>query len=72
MIIKRTVRFRFKDSTERIFSISIDDPKEDLKKQDILQFTNFVVENDIFRPYGNLVSGLVDAELVTVSRSTVE
>lgn len=72
MNIKRTVRFRFKDAAEKVFPISIDDPKEDLKLEDISQFTSFVVENDIFRPFGSKVSSLVGSELVTVTRTEIK
>ena len=72
MITSRTVRFKFKDQAEKTYTISIDNPKEDLKKADIAAFATYVADHDIFRPFGNITVGLVDAELVTVSRTSIE
>ncbi|ERT63701.1 MULTISPECIES: DUF2922 family protein [Peptoniphilus] len=72
MITKRSVRFRLKDETAKVFSVTFDNPKEDIKQADIAAFNSFVMENDIFRPYGAKVASLVGAELVTVTRTDIK
>ncbi len=67
MNTKRTARFKFKDSAGKVFPVSIENPKNDLKLADVREFTNFITDNDIFRPYGSKVAAHVSSELVTVT-----
>ena len=41
MITKRSVRFRLKDETAKVFSVTFDNPKEDIKQADIAAFNSF-------------------------------
>lgn len=68
----RTVRFRFKDAMNKSFTISIDEPKDNLTYGDISTFTGYVTQNDIFRPFGNKVVSFEACELVTVTRTSIE
>lgn len=68
----RTVRFRFKDAMNKSFTISLDEPKDNLTFGDISTFTGYVTQNDIFRPFGNKVTEFLGAELVTVTRTNIE
>ena len=72
MKIKKTVVFRFKDSTGKVFPISIDNPKEDLKLSEVNQFTSYVVDKDVFRPYDSRVVEFVGTEIVTVTRDVLK
>lgn len=68
----RTVRFRFKDAMNKTFTISIDEPKDNLTFGDVSDFTNYVIQNDIFRPFGNKVVSFEACELVAVTRTNIE
>lgn len=68
----KTIRFRFKDAMNKSFTISIDEPKDNLTIGDVSDFTNYVIQNDIFRPFGNKVTEFLGAELVTVTRTNIE
>lgn len=68
----KTIRFRFKDAMNKSFTISIDEPKDNLTIGDVSDFTNYVIQNDIFRPFGNKVTEFLGAELVTVTRTSIE
>ena len=72
MKIKKTAVFRFKDSTGKVFPISIDNPKEDLKLSEVNQFTSYVVDKDVFRPYDSRVVEFVCTEIVTVTRDALK
>ena len=72
MKIKKTAVFRFKDSTGKVFPISIDNPKEDLKLSEFNQFTSYVVDKDVFRPYDSRVVEFVGTEIVTVTRDALK
>ncbi|EFM24388.1 hypothetical protein HMPREF9225_1984 [Peptoniphilus duerdenii ATCC BAA-1640] len=72
MKIKKTAVFRFKDSTGKVFPISIDNPKEDLKLSEVNQFTSYVVDKDVFRPYDSRVVEFVGTEIVTVTRDALK
>lgn len=72
MKIKKTAVFRFKDSTGKVFPISIENPKEDLKLSEVNQFTSYVVDKDVFRPYDSRVVEFVGTEIVTVTRDALK
>lgn len=60
----------FKNSLGNSCTISVDDPREDLTEQNIIDFMNLVVTKNIFQPKGYDITTTVSAKLVKAN--TVE
>lgn len=60
----------FKNSLGNSCTISVDDPKEDLTEQNIIDFMNLVVTKNIFQPKGYDITTTVSAKVVKAN--TVE
>ena len=60
----------FKNSLGNSCTISVDDPREDLTEQNIIDFMNLVVTKNIFQPKGYDITTTVSAKVVKAN--TVE
>ena len=54
----------FKNTLGNTFSISIDDPREDLEEQDIITAMDRILEKNIFQPKGYDLASSVSAKIV--------
>lgn len=54
----------FKNILGNSFSISIDDPRDDLEEQDIITTMELILEKSIFQPKGYDLESLVSAKIV--------
>lgn len=64
MEIKKKLMMTFKTDEDKNISISLDDPKENLTEQEILDAMNIILNNDIFAPNGETLVSLVGAKIV--------
>ena len=54
----------FKNTLGNSFSITIDDPREDLEEQDIIDAMNLIKTKNIFQPKGYDIAECVSAKVV--------
>ena len=54
----------FKNTLGNSFSITIDDPREDLVEQDIIDAMNLIKTNNIFQPKGYDIAECISAKVV--------
>ena len=54
----------FKNTLGNSFSITIDDPREDLVEQDIIDAMNLIKTKNIFQPKGYDISECISAKVV--------
>ena len=54
----------FKNTLGNSFSITIDDPREDLEEQDIVDAMNLIKTKNIFQPKGYDIAECVSAKVV--------
>ena len=54
----------FKNTLGNSFSITIDDPREDLVEQDIIDAMNLIKTKNIFRPKGYDIAECISAKVV--------
>ena len=54
----------FKNSLGNSFSITIDDPREDLVEQDIIDAMNLIKSKNIFQPKGYDIAECISAKVV--------
>lgn len=54
----------FKNSLGNNFTISVDDPKEDLEEQNIVDAMNLIKTKNIFEPSGHELVACVSAKVV--------
>ena len=59
----------FKNTLGNSFSITIDDPREDLVEQDIIDAMNLIKSKNIFQPKGYDIAECISAKVVN-SRTT--
>ncbi|MEG2985308.1 MAG: DUF2922 domain-containing protein [Peptostreptococcaceae bacterium] len=55
---------RFKNTVDRIISISIDDPRENITEAEIKAFMELVVAKNIFCPNDSDIVSAIDAKIV--------
>lgn len=55
----------FKNILDNSFTITVDDPREDLEEQDIIDAMNLIKEKNIFQPKGYDIAECVSAKVVT-------
>ena len=60
----------FKNTLGNSFSITIDDPREDLEEQDIIDAMNLIKAKNIFQPKGYDIAECISAKVV--NRTTTE
>ena len=54
----------FKNNLGNSFSITIDDPREDLEEQDIIDAMNLIKSKNIFQPKGYDIAECISAKVV--------
>ena len=54
----------FKNTLGNSFSITIDDPREDLVEQDIIDAMNLIKTKNIFQPKGYVIAECISAKVV--------
>ena len=54
----------FKNTLGNSFSITIDDPREDLEEQDIVDAMNLIKSKNIFQPKGYDIAECISAKVV--------
>ena len=54
----------FKNTLGYSFSITIDDPREDLEEQDIIDAMNLIKSKNIFQPKGYDIAECISAKVV--------
>ena len=54
----------FKNTLGNSFSITIDDPREDLEEQDIIDAMNLIKTKNIFQPTGYDIAECISAKVV--------
>ena len=57
----------FKNSLGNSCTISVDDPKQDITEQNIIDFMNLVVQKNIFQPKGYDITTTVSAKIVNAN-----
>ena len=55
----------FKNTLGNSFSITIDDPREDLVEQDIIDAMNLIKSKNIFQPKGYDIAECISAKVVS-------
>ena len=64
METKKRLVMSFKNELDRVVSISVDDPSEDITEVEIKNFMDMVVEKKIFNPNGADIVAVVEAKVV--------
>ena len=64
METKKRLVMSFKNELDRVVSISVDDPREDITEVEIKNFMQMVVEKQIFNPNGAEIVAAVEAKVV--------
>ena len=64
MEVKKKLMMTFKTDEDKNISISLDDPRENVTEQEILDAMNIILNNDIFAPNGETLVSLVGAKIV--------
>ena len=64
METKKRLVMSFKNELDRVVSISVDDPREDISEIEIKNFMDMVVEKQIFNPNGAEIVAAVEAKVV--------
>ena len=64
METKKRLVMSFKNELDRVVSISVDDPREDITEVEIKSFMDMVVEKKIFNPNGAEIVAVVEAKVV--------
>ena len=64
METKRRLLMTFLTGVGRKVSIGVDDPREDLREDEIIEAMNLIVEKDVFFPYGSEWVSAVEAKVV--------
>ena len=54
----------FKNTLGNSFSITVDDPREDLEEREIITVMNLIKEKDLFLPKGYDITECVSAKIV--------
>ena len=61
---ERKLIMTFKDTLGNSFSITIDDPREDIEETDIINAMNLIKDKNIFQPKGYDIAECVSAKVV--------
>ena len=64
METKKRLVMSFKNELDRVVSLSVDDPREDITEVEIKNFMQMVVEKQIFNPNGAEIVAAVEAKVV--------
>ena len=63
-MVERKLIMTFKNTLGNSFSITIDDPREDIEETDIINAMNLIKEKNIFQPKGYDIAECVSAKVV--------
>ena len=61
---ERKLIMTFKNTLGNSFSITIDDPRDDLEEQDIIDAMNLIKTKNIFQPKGYDIAECISAKVV--------
>lgn len=64
MITTKKLLMTFLTGVGRKVSLSIDDPREDLSEEDVVDAMNLILEKNIFAPYVSDFESTVEAKVV--------
>ena len=64
---ERKLTMTFKNVLGNNFTLTIDDPREDLEEDDVVNVMNLIKEKNIFQPKGYDISECVSAKVVDSS-----
>ena len=64
MKVTKKLLMTFKTDEDTNVSISVDDPRENLSEQEVIDAMNVILNADIFYPKGNTLVSLVGAKIV--------
>ena len=54
----------FKNTLDNSFSLTVEDPREDLEEQEIIDAMNLIKDKNIFQPKGYDIAACVSAKVV--------
>lgn len=54
----------FKNTLGNSFTLTVDDPREDLQEEDVIEAMNLIKDNNIFLPKGYDIASCVSAKVV--------
>ena len=72
METKKRLVMSFKNELDRVVSISVDDPREDITEVEIKNFMDMVVEKKIFNPNGADIVAVVEAKVVVTDTTSYD
>ena len=72
METKKRLVMSFKNELDRVVSISVDDPREDITELEIKNFMDMVVEKQIFNPNGADIVAVVEAKVVVTDTTAYD
>ena len=64
MVTTKKLVMTFLTGIGRKVSLSVDDPREDLSEEDVIDVMNLILEKNIFAPYGSDFESTVEAKVV--------
>lgn len=67
---ERTLYMTFKNTLGNSCTLSLDDPREDITEQEVIDFMNLVITKNVFAPKGYDMTTAVGAKVV--NKNTVE
>ncbi len=65
MIFTKKLVMTFLTAIGRKVSISMDDPRENLTEEEVINTMNLIVEKNIFAPHGSHFTSAVEAKVVS-------
>ena len=63
---------RFKTTADKVCSIAVDNPREDIQETEIRSVMTLILSSNVFLPNGDELSALVDAKIVTTNTNEYE
>ena len=63
---------RFKTSADKVCSIAVDNPREDITEFEIKAAMTLILSRNVFLPNGDELALLVDAKIVTTNTNEYE
>ena len=63
---------RFKTTADKICSIAVDNPREDITEFEIKAAMTLILSRNVFLPNGDELASLVDAKIVTTNTNEYE
>ena len=63
---------RFKTTADKVCSIAVDNPKDDIQETEIRAVMTLILSSNVFLPNGDELGALVDAKIVTTNTNEYE